>query len=77
VRLVKKAATNENCKGQNKLESYQSRFDKVKEVWKAEPGTDRLFEEIYPKPLSFCNNPYIKQKPENLNQPPGAFPGLE
>lgn len=57
-------------KARIKLDSYQSRFDKVREVMEnRNRALAAYLEEIYPKAFyTFCNNPYIKQKPENLNQ---------
>jgi len=49
---------------------YQPLFNRVLEVTEAEnPAIARYLDDVFPKLFNaFCNNPYIKQKPDNLNQ---------
>ncbi|MDD2619819.1 MAG: hypothetical protein PHC92_04010 [Syntrophomonadaceae bacterium] len=51
-------------------EEYQTEFNKVKEIVEMQnPKLLVYLENVYPKNFyAFCNNPYIKQKPEDLNQ---------
>lgn len=53
-----------------RAEEYQKEFDKVKEIVEMQnPKLVAYIEDVYPKNFfAFCNNPYIKQKPEDLNQ---------
>lgn len=53
-----------------RAEEYQKEFDKVKEIVEMQnPKLVAYIDDVYPKSfLAFCNNPYIKQKPEDLNQ---------
>ncbi|MDD3365198.1 MAG: hypothetical protein PHZ03_09480 [Syntrophomonas sp.] len=65
--LVKKRR---NIKDQIRQAEYQETWDKV--IGKLESNNEDLpayLEDIYPLGFaSFCNSPYIHQKPENLNQ---------
>lgn len=49
---------------------YQQVFDRVLGATEAEsPAIAGCLEDVFPKMFNaFCNNPYIKQKPDNLNQ---------
>lgn len=49
---------------------YQQLFNRVLEVTEGEsPALANYLDDVFPKLFnSFCNNPYIKQKPDNLNQ---------
>ncbi len=53
-----------------RAEEYQKEFDKVREIVEMQnPKLLAYLEDVYPKNFfAFCNNPYIKQKPEDLNQ---------
>lgn len=53
-----------------RAEEYQKEFDKVREILEIQnPKLLVYIEDVYPKSFyAFCNNPYIKQKPEDLNQ---------
>ncbi|MEN6349100.1 MAG: hypothetical protein ABFD08_06860 [Syntrophomonas sp.] len=57
-------------KSKLRLDEFQNKFNKVKEaVEEQNQGLISYFDETYPRAFyAYCNNPYIKQKPENLNQ---------
>lgn len=57
-------------KEQVKNDKYRQNFDKVKQVISEKnPALLSYIEGVYPRDFyTFCNNPYIKQRPGNFNQ---------
>lgn len=59
-----------NIRGKVKAGEYQPLFNRVLRVVEQDnPAIAKQLEDVFPRSFNaFCNNPYIKQKPDNLNQ---------
>jgi hypothetical protein len=62
--------TRRNIRGKVKAGEYQPLFNRVLQVIEQDnPAIAQQLNDVFPKSFNnFCNNPYIKQKPDNLNQ---------
>ncbi len=62
--------TRRGIRAKVKAGEYQPVFNRVQQVVERDnPAIAKQLDDIFPKSFNaFCNNPYIKQKPDNLNQ---------
>lgn len=62
--------TRRTIRAKVKAGEYQPLFNRVQQVVEQDnPAIAKQLDDVFPKSFNaFCNNPYIKQKPDNLNQ---------
>ncbi|HBQ25348.1 MAG TPA: hypothetical protein DD791_03045 [Syntrophomonas sp.] len=62
--------TRRSIRAKVKAGEYRALFNRIQQVVERDnPDIAKELDDVFPKSFnSFCNNPYIKQKPDNLNQ---------